>query len=289
MVDATTGQTAGSDLMFGGNGDDEMYGQFDDTRVPTGCTGLTCESTTQCENAVDDDGDGVINDGCSFSLPVDPPESGANCNDAADNDGDGAINDGCPTIGDEMHGGDGEDAIAGDQGNFEDSVMPVGSNEPFALQEPFIDDNRYVDNTLFRQFRFYHEGDLLPELDRAAQITTGGYDRIRGGDNADWIHAGAGSDLVNGDEGNDRLFGDNGDDTMWGGRHHDHLWGGFNRDHLDVHPVVHEPDAATCVKPPAPEVPTPDPSELYTFGFADGDTTCDGNLEHVDYIYGGWD
>lgn len=50
----------------------------------------------QCLNAIDDDGDTFINDGCAADGPA---ESGANCLNNTDNDGDGKVNDGCPATG----------------------------------------------------------------------------------------------------------------------------------------------------------------------------------------------
>lgn len=254
-VDTTPGATAGSDLMFGENGDDNMFGQFDDTTVAVGIVGLTSEESHECANGLDEDSDGTADDGCS------------------------------PNIGDEMYGGVGEDAMAGDQGTFDDRVLPPGSAEDIAPNQPFIDDNIYVDNTLFREFKLGQ----ISGFGKDGLNDKGGYDRMKGGDGGDWMHGGAGNDLMNGDRGNDRLFGDNGDDTMFGGADHDHLWGGFNHDHMDVHPIVTEPDSLTCTKPVAPiNSATHDPLENYTFGFADGDTLCDGNLEDVDFMYGGW-
>ncbi len=52
------------------------------------------EGGIQCTNAVDDDGNGFVNDGCPA---VGPPETGDQCNNAIDDDGDGVVNDGCPT------------------------------------------------------------------------------------------------------------------------------------------------------------------------------------------------
>lgn len=46
------------------------------------------ETGTQCEDTMDSDGDGTVNDGC--------PETGTDCTNAADDDGDGVPNDGCP-------------------------------------------------------------------------------------------------------------------------------------------------------------------------------------------------
>jgi acyl-homoserine lactone acylase PvdQ len=54
------------------------------------------ESGAQCDNAIDDDGDGFVNDGCPA---VGTPEIPVlQCADAVDDDGDGFVNDGCPAI-----------------------------------------------------------------------------------------------------------------------------------------------------------------------------------------------
>jgi acyl-homoserine lactone acylase PvdQ len=54
------------------------------------------ESGAQCSNTIDDDGDGVVNDGCPA---VAAPELALlQCMDAIDDDGDGKVNDGCPPI-----------------------------------------------------------------------------------------------------------------------------------------------------------------------------------------------
>jgi hypothetical protein len=53
------------------------------------------EIGAECDNAVDDDGDWKVNDGCPA---VGIPETGTKCNNASDDDVplDGKINDGCP-------------------------------------------------------------------------------------------------------------------------------------------------------------------------------------------------
>jgi hypothetical protein len=50
-----------------------------------------------CNNALDNDADGRVNDGCPPR--DDAAESGAQCDDALDNDSDGMVNDGCPQVG----------------------------------------------------------------------------------------------------------------------------------------------------------------------------------------------
>jgi hypothetical protein len=52
------------------------------------------ESGASCSNAVDDDGDGVVNDGC----PIVGSRLDYYCSNSVDDDGDGAVNDGCPAV-----------------------------------------------------------------------------------------------------------------------------------------------------------------------------------------------
>ena len=74
-----------------------------DTVVNDGCPAAgptTPETGAQCANASDDDADTVVNDGCPAAGPP-APETGAQCADAIDDDADGAVNDGCPQEGTE--------------------------------------------------------------------------------------------------------------------------------------------------------------------------------------------
>jgi hypothetical protein len=52
------------------------------------------ETGAQCNNNLDDDNDGKINDGCSKQGGV--AETGGQCDNALDDDNDGKVNDGCP-------------------------------------------------------------------------------------------------------------------------------------------------------------------------------------------------
>lgn len=59
----------------------------------TPCGTGPSETGPECANNTDDDGDGLVNDGC----PADgAPEAGANCLNNTDNDSDTKVNDGCP-------------------------------------------------------------------------------------------------------------------------------------------------------------------------------------------------
>jgi hypothetical protein len=65
------------------------------TTQPVAGGGAGAETGAQCANSIDDDGDGVINDGCAASGAA---ETGAHCSNNTDDDGDGAVNDGCPAV-----------------------------------------------------------------------------------------------------------------------------------------------------------------------------------------------
>ena len=215
MIDPVPGVIAGSDLIFGGPGEDDMYGQFDDSG------GLDPQS-------------GLI--------------VGA-------------------TIGDELYGEEGEDAMLGDNGVIENRVLGEPTQE-IASKQPFFDDERFV------------QGSLLREVSLAF-ADTGGHDRLLGGPSGDWMHGGAGNDLMNGNPGNDRLFGDDGDDVLWGGFDHDHAYGGRGKDYLDVKP---RPEMTVGKKNQQMTLP-PDLVEWFAFG---EDANHQDNYEGIDYIYGGW-
>jgi Ca2+-binding RTX toxin-like protein len=65
--------------------------------VQVGSAAALPETGTDCANDTDDDGDGVVNDGCP--KVGDDPETGDDCLNDTDDDGDGAVNDGCPAVG----------------------------------------------------------------------------------------------------------------------------------------------------------------------------------------------
>jgi hypothetical protein len=60
---------------------------------PTGNSVGPPETDTQCDGAIDDDSDGLVNDGCPANGAA---ESGAQCANNTDDDVDGLVNDGCP-------------------------------------------------------------------------------------------------------------------------------------------------------------------------------------------------
>jgi Ca2+-binding RTX toxin-like protein len=66
-----------------------------------GKTNIPPESGAQCDNATDDNGNGVVNDGCPQVGPTAEDPALGQCSDSIDSDSadaDGKINDGCPTV-----------------------------------------------------------------------------------------------------------------------------------------------------------------------------------------------
>ncbi|MEN3272149.1 MAG: hypothetical protein V7636_910, partial [Actinomycetota bacterium] len=67
-----------------------------------GKTNYAAETGAQCDNAVDDNGNGVVNDGCPQVGPTAEDPTSGQCSDAIDSDSatdaDGKVNDGCPVV-----------------------------------------------------------------------------------------------------------------------------------------------------------------------------------------------
>ena len=80
----------------GGYVDNDGNGLIND-----GCPAVGAPEIEQCHDAVDHDGDGTVNDGCPAVGVREADGSangGPNCAGAVDNDGDGFVNDGCPAV-----------------------------------------------------------------------------------------------------------------------------------------------------------------------------------------------
>jgi hypothetical protein len=269
-VDIVVGVTSGSDLMRGSAGDDDMYGQFDDS-AETGADGSGYPSATAAT-------------WCGMITPVaneHPATPDPASYDRVPDDWTHAKVDIENVIrGDVLCGNEGEDAILGDQGkilNIVEGTDNAGRQEHIRPNEPFIEETIFAATTLTREVTLQ-------------QIATGGNDLILGGEDGDSLHGGAGIDLINGERGDDRSYGDDGNDAIWGGRDHDHSYGGYGADHIDVRPRT------LAVKP----VQDPyawffaAPDDLSTFnnkGTADPSDDIDeyDGYNGIDFIYGGWD
>ena len=250
MLDTTPGITSGSDLVWGGHGDDDITGQFDDTEefhdgtwdgLPAWRVVEWCRLDDHLARLIDAD-----------ALDTADLEPGATMADYIESYFGPGVFDDISFGGDVLCGGPGEDAILGDQGVVTNIVESGDREEVIAPRQPFMESLIFAEGTLTRQVEL-------------SQINLGGDDVILGGDGGDWIHGGAGVDLINGNAGDDRIFGGDGDDAIWGGAGNDHLYGGHGDTDLDVRPR-----------------PTIDPPERFLVA-VEGDT-----YDGIDHIYGGW-
>ena len=263
-IDHGFGVASGSDVVHGNAGDDELYGQLDDTVGPFADHGGNPAPVQ--ENC----------DGGPLTMPNDPFFTG---------EPTGPV----PVAGDLLCGGIGEDAILGDQGVV---TSVVEANATITLSHngaPFITELSRWQNSLTRKV-------VLEE------ITVGGADVLLGDDPTnrvsdgvvpdgagahDSLHGGAGNDVATGGQGDDFLFGDDGNDALWGGDHDDHSWGGYEADWIDVVPRT---TAETGIS-------ANDPITWFFFAPDDPDTVdnpataareaYDG-YRGFDIIYGGW-
>jgi hypothetical protein len=97
------------------------------------------EIGAECANAVDDDGDWKINDGCP-AMPG--AETGAQCTNAIDDDGDWKVNDGCPAV------GTAETACADDSDDDSDGWVNDGCPAVAGFPETGTKCNNAIDDDL---------------------------------------------------------------------------------------------------------------------------------------------
>lgn len=119
-----------------------------DIGLPASCPGVLSqgvvttnlsESGTQCDNALDDDGDGSINDGCPQFSPAVVGVKETACGDSLDNDSDGTIDDGCVPLPETSC----NDATDNDQdGKVNDGCAP---KTPSCLNASIVTVNDYLD------------------------------------------------------------------------------------------------------------------------------------------------
>jgi Ca2+-binding RTX toxin-like protein len=256
--DRAIGRTSGSDVIFGQEGDDDLFGQLDDTG--------DANPVPVTQNCI-----GPLN------MPDDPYFTG---------EPTGAFT----IAGDLLCGGVGEDAILGDQGTIRSFVERGSQSVLMNNNVPFISETSRWENSLSRKVVL--EGIAVG----GADVILGDDPTNRQSDGVapaglgahDSLHGGAGPDIINGGQGDDFLFGDDGNDALWGGDGDDHSWGGYGGDWVDVLPRTTE-EAGTAID---------DPITWFFFAPDDPDTVDDPNTTSregydgyrgFDIIYGGWD
>ncbi|WP_193612889.1 calcium-binding protein [Nocardioides lijunqiniae] len=171
MADERPGVWSGSDRLLGGQGDDDLYGQFDNTRT---------------------------------ARPKQPFL-------------------GQQVQGDILDGGDGDDALVGDQG----VDVPTPAAALGAVDRTVSDSAGFIKELV-------RPAGTLVRVVTQTQPTLGGDDVVLGSAGADSVHSGAGNDVTNAGVGDDVVFAGDGADALWGGVGHDRLFGGAGSDVLDI-------------------------------------------------------
>jgi hypothetical protein len=95
-TDALGDACDGAETTCGANVDNDMDGLVNDGCPTVGAATAETTCTFSTSSEVDNDRDGFPNDGCP---PSGTPETGSQCDDALDDDSDGSVNDGCPSVG----------------------------------------------------------------------------------------------------------------------------------------------------------------------------------------------
>jgi Ca2+-binding RTX toxin-like protein len=192
----------------------------DATVNPNGTTRFCTTAQATCEKA------GAFGDDTMWGDGGDDTQWGQDGNDLmhggnADDNMYGELGD------DQMWGDNGDDAMLGDRGGIVDQYE--NGNRDYSVdvnQVPKVHYEGFAAGTVTRQTDLQHDinGDAFvgtststPKMPHPGDVE-GGNDRIRGGNDEDFIHAGFGDDLANGDSGGDTVFGDDGSDAIWGGK-----------------------------------------------------------------------
>jgi len=234
---------------------------------------------TKCADALDNDNDGLVNDGCpkAGTNPEGVPQATCANGNTADDDADGFVNDGCKAKGDplpfdiasELHGGGGNDQLTGgdkvssavddklygDAGDDvinarEGKALVVGGSGKDKLGTGRSIDTIWGDNE--------NNTGALADDDTNADTIDGGAegDTLHGGPGPDQINGGLSSkdpktkavvddkaDTINGNEGADTIEAGDGGDTVNGGTGGDRVSGGNGADTING---GDEAEEATC-------------------------------------------
>ena len=189
--------------MFGGEGDDIMYGGDDPTSLES--------NKIFVENGI------MIGDYLSGEGGNDIIYGGNGCDYISGGDDD-----------DELHGDDGNDSIYG--GNGEDEIYGDNGDDVIFGEEDKDwlyggEGNGYIDGG---------NGDDHIEGGNGKNYLYGrnGEDYIYGGEDEDYIEGGDDGDHIYGGNGENIMYGQEGDDYIYGGNDKDYILGGTGDDHL---------------------------------------------------------
>jgi Ca2+-binding RTX toxin-like protein len=188
--------TTGSDVIFGGGGDDVIVGKF-----------ISLASTASNDLYGGDGLDKIVGDDGTDYI-----SGGNDADDIAANAGNDSIN-----------GGAGADKINGGDGIDNASYLGSGSGVTVALQQwSFRTSNLFTVSIVTAGAR---NGDAQGDVLTSIENLSGSYA-------ADTLVGDSAVNILNGDDGNDRLAGAAGNDLLYGSNQNDRLEGGLGNDQL---------------------------------------------------------
>jgi serralysin len=201
------------DIIYGGDGDDTMYGVAGDDKLYGGNGNDMIQGNSGDDYAEGNAGNDVIQ-GNSGADTL----SGGDGNDVIEGNSDN----------DTLYGDGGDDRLSGGSG---DDALSGGSNNDILNGDSGNDflDGGSGDDTLNGG-----SGDDWMQGDSGNDKLDGnsGNDVMLGGSGQDELLGGSGNDWMEGGDHNDRLVAGSGEDTLLGGSGDDYLSGGANDDYL---------------------------------------------------------
>ena len=246
------GSMAGSNYMFGGNGNDTMYGGTSND-IMFGGEGNDImyggdDPTSLEENKIFVETGFMIGDYLSGDEGNDTIYGGAGNDNIFGGDDEDELHgdEGSDYIeggkdNDVIHGGEGDDIIYGgirdteSEEGFSDSRIASGDDEIYGDEGNDVIFGGDGDDTIEGGTDLTSDDTSTPESPDDVVIGDrlygeGGSDTIHGGTGNDYIDGGDDKDYLYGDEGNDIILGQDGDDVIEGGDGVNFIWGGNGDD-----------------------------------------------------------
>lgn len=235
----------GNDIVYGGDGDDTIWGRFTNTVGDDGNDAFYGEAgNDKLYGGTGNDKlyGGVGDDKLYGEEGNDSLDGGDGSDGLSGGDGDDTLIGGLGNdeLGggagiDLMYGGDGDDSIYAGSGNDKawggngnDIIWAIYSGEVNDGDDAFYGEGG--DDKLYG----YAGNDTLDGGEGADYLSGGeGNDSLNGGVGKDDLYGGNGNDTLNGEEGDDFLSGGEGNDTLLGGGGVDTVYGGLGNDSLD--------------------------------------------------------
>lgn len=206
-----SGNLPDDDILYGGDGDDEIHGISGDDIIQGGNGNDTLSGNSGDDQISGNSGNDIIfgnsgNDYASGGDGADTITGGSGDDELHGDGGNDVITAGSGA--DTLSGGSGNDELSGNSG---DDILVGGSG-----------DDELNGNS----------GNDRLEGESGADTLNGhsGNDMLYGGSGQDRVVGGSGDDIVDGGEHNDRVYGGSGNDTLFGGLGNDYLSAGSGND-----------------------------------------------------------